>query len=410
MNLESSINPELWKAIEASYESENYSHAIEDAMAFVTETLRDKSGIDGDGKQLVGKTLGFSPGKPPKIQLNKLETETEKNIQIGLREVLAGMYSLVRNPRSHESISDDKKSADAIIFFIDYLLSYLGESQASFTIDSFIRSVEDDYFVNVQDYVDALVQNIPIRKRSDVLIALYKNASWGKEENYSIVIDTMLEIVSDKEINDLLNVISNRLKTARVNYEVSLTRKIIPSDLWPRIELMARLRAENILLKNLAEAWYTPETDTTNGSAATWIKGIIQHFSLRDELQETLINLMYKEDFDYHNYVAKYFFYIAPRIYLKESDINRFTRAISSSLEKGNAYVKDKLLEIVGEFPSYWQESITKNLAKLTDPEKPELYLPDGAPLLGLFEESENPARIQEDELSTSLPEDEIPF
>jgi hypothetical protein len=65
MNLETQIKPELWEAIATSYQARNYTHAIKDAMSVITDTLRDKSGLDGDGDPLVGKALGFSDGKPP---------------------------------------------------------------------------------------------------------------------------------------------------------------------------------------------------------------------------------------------------------------------------------------------------------------------------------------------------------
>jgi len=53
VNLETHIKPELWTAIVSSYESENYTHAIKDAMSFVTEVLRDKSGLDGNSDAFV---------------------------------------------------------------------------------------------------------------------------------------------------------------------------------------------------------------------------------------------------------------------------------------------------------------------------------------------------------------------
>jgi uncharacterized protein (TIGR02391 family) len=132
-NIETQINPEFWLAIANSYQAENYTDAIKDAMSVVTETLRDKSGLDGDGTELVGKALGFGKDNSPRIRINKLQTETEKNIQIGLQEILRGLYSLVRNPRIHEKVDDSKKTADTIITFIDYLLGFLVVCQSLWT-------------------------------------------------------------------------------------------------------------------------------------------------------------------------------------------------------------------------------------------------------------------------------------
>ena len=143
MNLETQIRPQLWGAIANSYRSENYTGAIKDAMVVVTETLRDKSGLTNDGRDLVGGALGFSKDKPPRIKVNKLQAETERDMQIGRQELLKGLYAVVSNPRSHEIYNYSQKTADAIIFFIDYILGFLGESQQSFTIEYPPRTVPE---------------------------------------------------------------------------------------------------------------------------------------------------------------------------------------------------------------------------------------------------------------------------
>ncbi len=125
MNTETLINPELWAAISKSYVTGNYTHAVSDAMTFLTASLRDKSGLDGDGEALAGKALTFSDDKSPLIRINKLQTVTERDEQRGLMHVTMGLYALVRNPRSHEQLIDTKETADKIILFIDYVLDLL---------------------------------------------------------------------------------------------------------------------------------------------------------------------------------------------------------------------------------------------------------------------------------------------
>jgi hypothetical protein len=58
MNLETHISDQLWDAIGDAYQVGNFSHAVLEALHFVTETLRQKSGIDADGVALVGQALG----------------------------------------------------------------------------------------------------------------------------------------------------------------------------------------------------------------------------------------------------------------------------------------------------------------------------------------------------------------
>ena len=134
MNLQTVVREDLWKAIADTYTATNYSHAILDAMHHLSNVLRTKSNVDGDGAALVSQALG---GDSPKLRINRLQTETERSVQKGLEQMLRGLYLAIRNPRSHEPIEDSKESADAIIHFIDYLLKIIAQSEELFTLPGF---------------------------------------------------------------------------------------------------------------------------------------------------------------------------------------------------------------------------------------------------------------------------------
>jgi len=184
MNLKTQIKESLWFAISNTYDTENYSHAILDAMHYLSNVLREKSGLDGDGHGLVGAALG---GSSPVLRVNKLQTETEKNIQRGLEQMLRGMYQFVRNPRSHEQIEDSKNTADAIILFINHILGILEQSQEPFTIQAFLERVFDEHFVHSSRYAELLVSNIPNGKMIDTLIEIYRRKREGEGRNISLV-------------------------------------------------------------------------------------------------------------------------------------------------------------------------------------------------------------------------------
>jgi uncharacterized protein (TIGR02391 family) len=99
MNLETEINQDLWRSIRRSYETRQWSNAILDAIYFLSDALRTKTGLQSDGAALVGQALG---GKNPKLRLNRLQTESEQSFQSGVEQLLRGIYSAFRNPRSHE--------------------------------------------------------------------------------------------------------------------------------------------------------------------------------------------------------------------------------------------------------------------------------------------------------------------
>jgi uncharacterized protein (TIGR02391 family) len=131
MNLQTQIRTELWLAISNTYQAGNYNHAILDAMHYLSEVIRTKANVDGDGASLVGQSLG---GDSPKLRVNKLQTETERNIQRGLEQILRGLYLAIRNPRAHEQFEDSKDTADAIVHFINYLLSILERFSIAFSL------------------------------------------------------------------------------------------------------------------------------------------------------------------------------------------------------------------------------------------------------------------------------------
>ena len=144
MNLATEVNADLWAAVRRSYESQAWSNAILDAVHHFSDVIRAKSGLQSDGTALAGQALG---GKEPKIRLNRLATESERNVQAGVEQIARGLYQAIRNPRSHERFEDSQRECDAIIVFVDYLLGVIGHARAAFSIDNILERVTDDNFV-----------------------------------------------------------------------------------------------------------------------------------------------------------------------------------------------------------------------------------------------------------------------
>ena len=127
INLEPVLSRPLWAAIERSYQSGQFTAAILDAIHYLGELIREKSGIEGDGAQLIGQAFG---GDNPPIKVNKLQTESERNVQKGLEQLLRGLYQAVRNPRSHEKYNDSSDDAEGILLFVNYLIKIISQSKS----------------------------------------------------------------------------------------------------------------------------------------------------------------------------------------------------------------------------------------------------------------------------------------
>ncbi|MEX0787047.1 MAG: TIGR02391 family protein [Dehalococcoidia bacterium] len=81
------------------FTSGHFAEAVAAAMRSVNNRVKAMSGLSLDGKGLMN--AAFSQ-QSPVLQLNALSTTTEQNEQEGLRFLLAGAMSALRNPPVHE--------------------------------------------------------------------------------------------------------------------------------------------------------------------------------------------------------------------------------------------------------------------------------------------------------------------
>jgi len=73
--------------------------AVFEAVKGLANRIREMAGVDLDGGQLVDAAFG---GSPPRVALNALRNETERNEQRGLANLMRGAISAFRNPAAHE--------------------------------------------------------------------------------------------------------------------------------------------------------------------------------------------------------------------------------------------------------------------------------------------------------------------
>ena len=180
-------------------------------MHHLSNALREKSGLDGDGGALVGQALG---GEFRASEFNSLQTKSERNVQKGMEQILRGLYLGIRNPRSHDHATDSKATADAVIVFVDYLLTVLEAAREAFTRDTFISRVADREFVNSERYAELLIAEIPIMRRGEALVALYEERSRIDLQKSMILIGKLLDGLSDPQTTAYLAVVSEELRSA----------------------------------------------------------------------------------------------------------------------------------------------------------------------------------------------------
>jgi len=378
MNLQTHLPEPMWAAVASAYEAENYSHAILEATYFLSTVLRDRAGVDGDGAALVGQALG---GDPPRLKLNSLQTESDKNVQKGFEQILRGIYIGIRNPRSHEQTGDDKDTADAIIHFIGYVISLLNASKEAFTLDAFVERVFDAEFVESERYAELIVAEVPRLRLGDALIALYRARRKGELRKLRYLISKMLSALSPNQLSSFLAVVSEELRTTRDDGAIRTALQMLTPDIWPSLDELPRLRIENKLIVGIRTGEVLHNGKTTQ-PLATWSNDFLRAFTLKTEAANALIERLEDQDPDARHYAAKFFMRQLPDIASTPGSASRCIRAIVSAVKSDDGNVRHALINWIRYYPAEWQSALAEALKEQTDEDNPAVYLDDGTAFL----------------------------
>lgn len=367
MNLQTQISPELWAAIEETYSANNYSHSIVDAMHYLSNILREKSGLDGDGAALVGAVLG---GNTPPLKLNNFQTESERSEQRGIENILRGLYMGIRNPRSHGAIKDDKADADAVICFVDYLIRIINRAEPPFTIHTFVDKVYEPHFAANQRYADLLTEEIPEVKLFDVLIEIFRRKTEGNQNNLPFMLRAIRARLNNEQVRSFLHIVSEDLLRSQNSNEIQATLQMLEPDLWPQIKESSRIRIENMLIESiktgdLGDVFW-------NGGLGIWVKKYVQHFSLKQQLSTALARTTHKS-INSCRYVLHYFGHLLPKICI-EKDADLCIQGIIKFIkvdyrENRGTNIFDLVDRHLASYPASWRLTILNETVDYRPPD-----------------------------------------
>lgn len=334
MELNKEINEKLWENIKKDYDSEDYTTAALNSMYFIEEVLRKKTGLKGNYRNLVEKSLG---GSNPKIKVNKLFTNSDKNIQRALKEILKGVYIVATEINNKGNISLTKKEGDAAINFINCLLDVIDKSQLSFNENQFLERVFDIYFVPAKEYADLLVLEIPNKKRADIAISVLLKRTKGDLYNLSYFMKSLFESLDDEEIDRVYKVISEQLKYTSDKTDIRTIIYICPGRLWGRVDKCVKMRIENILLEDVKGGRYNKNAKrciADAGALGSWIdEEYLKNFEDIDKWKNTLINKLKSGNMEEIDYVEAFFKKNSLQLNEEEIDIN-LKKCISEELKE----------------------------------------------------------------------------
>ena len=264
----------------ATYEAGNYSGAILDSINYFGDIIRDKSGLDSDGISLVGPAFS---GANPIIRINSLHTQSNQDEQKGVHFLLMGIYSAIRNPRSHEKRLDTQETANAIICFVDYILGLIDKARSPFDADQTIAKVFDPLFGQSVKYADLVVAKVPARKLLEILIQVFHRRSETPGRNVELFVQSALNVLAADEQSSFWQVASEALENASSDPEFRTVISIAQGH-WEKITDIARLRTEHRLIESIREGEYDPVRKAViKGSLGTWAVRIVDKMELKNE-------------------------------------------------------------------------------------------------------------------------------
>jgi uncharacterized protein (TIGR02391 family) len=343
----------------------------------MSNLIRERAGIDGDGAVLVGQALG---GDLPKLKLNRLETESEKSVQKGFEQIIRGIYTGIRNPRSHDQITDQKQTADAVILFINYICKLLSESQEAFTVENFFTRIRDPEFVSSRRYAELIVEEIPKLRLGDALATIFKHRSLVDIKKLRILVDRMIAALSETQRSSYLSLVSEEFRTTTDEAEIRTGLQMLNSELWPSLAEIARLRIENKLIQGI-KLGEIDEKGKVTQPLATWSREFLKTFTLKNEVADVLADKLYWPLPSHRRYVATYFMTVLPDVAYPGQKPS-FVQALTDCVKEEDESMKRALISHVSSYPIEWQNDLAENLSDLTNPANPAAKLHDGRPFL----------------------------
>lgn len=364
MNLKEHISSDLYRAIQGKYENNLYSDSILDAIKQLTNLIREKSKLDGDGANLIGQAFG---GSSPKIKLNTMNTQSEIDEQKGFEQILRGVYIGIRNPRTHEQYNDSPEDTNSIIIFIDYLIKRVQKTISYFKFSEYKKRIFDPLFVERDDYAEMLVKEIPHDEIVSCSISILKERDCGGPEKLEYFFKAIFNIMNITQQESLMRLFSNELKPVHSKVEIVNLIRLFKPEFWPMLDDDVKIRIENSMIESVKIGYYDIYLGIKKGQLGTWAASMGEFFKMRNELGQAIIAQLEKNWYS-QNYIGEYFIYDLSSIINKGHLIKQCSKNLASATLGNNAKVlKDNLKDSFTFFPSRWRELILKYGLKYKD-------------------------------------------
>lgn len=121
------FHQEIHRHCNKLFQQKNYFHAVFEAAKAYNKKVQEKSKSSKDGQSLMMEAW-TSTGV---LKITQCQTETDKNIQEGIKFLSAGLMQALRNPTAHEPALDwpiSREDCLDMLSFISYLFRQLDKA------------------------------------------------------------------------------------------------------------------------------------------------------------------------------------------------------------------------------------------------------------------------------------------
>jgi uncharacterized protein (TIGR02391 family) len=122
------FHPEVIRHSQALFLQGNFFHAVFESAKGYNKAVREKAFGQKDGQSLMLEVWGCENGV---LKITRCETDTDRNVQDGVKFLSAGLMQAIRNPTAHEPAVDWPISPDDcldILSFISFLFRKLDDA------------------------------------------------------------------------------------------------------------------------------------------------------------------------------------------------------------------------------------------------------------------------------------------
>ena len=200
-------------------------------------------------------------------------------------------------------------------------------------------------------------------------ISILQDRNQGDSKKLGYFFDAIFNKAEIEQQQLIMKVFSNELKSAQSDSEIIDLIRYINPPLWLMIDEDTKLRIENRIIASVKEG-YLVDDKCKKGALGTWGNSLGQHFKLKQDLANALIELLTPNWYT-QNYVGKFYLAYLDSIVIGDRLIEKCCENLAYATLGNNARVlRAELSEYFVCLPKKWRELYLEKALRYKDRDK----------------------------------------